>query len=178
MITKATVSLYPQAGDRRPSPWPGGGGGHDTAPKQGPRGGTGWPNWKGPREWSLQGREFIQEGAGRYRGWQGSSWALEGWINRNMLVSWEGTLDWHLSCCRIRPSGHPPSSSPAGGPSTCPPMVSTVGWASRSHLVLLPPPSCYQQSVDLGTTSSQPGIISVDFFRTILAIKKPHHTEI
>lgn len=61
MITKATVSLYPQAGDRRPSPWPGGG---DTTlplsrvPEEGQAGQTG----KGPGNGAYRGGNSYRKG--------------------------------------------------------------------------------------------------------------------
>lgn len=52
------------------------------------------------------------------------------------------------------------------------------GMGFRGHLIILPLSGCYQQSADQGETSIQPGIISVDFMRTILVIKKLYRTKI
>lgn len=57
-----TENLQPQADGRRPSPL----GRGDTAPTKGPRVGRGGQAGKGT-DWSLQGREFLWAGAGRWR---------------------------------------------------------------------------------------------------------------
>lgn len=63
MITKVTVNLHPQAGDRRPSPGVAGGG--IIAPKQGPRGGDRLAKLERP-----QGMEPTKEGIHTGRGRQ------------------------------------------------------------------------------------------------------------